>query len=158
MVFVRVLLAQFFVLSLQLFWNGLRVADDGNLDYENLVFNQTGMVSLICSTQEELVKRDTPPGAMRQGPRFGVSRRPGANRFCRDLEVAPLSLGVCPCGPLVCKSDRLHAKLECAGETDLPHLVSENFSKSGKLLETGCTLPPLCPPVRTADGGKVLRA
>ena len=40
-------------------------------------------------------------------------------------------------GPLVCESDRLHAKLECAGETDLPHLVSENFSKSGKLLETG---------------------
>ena len=132
------------------------------------------------------MKRDTPPGAMREGgvhccgfaleranfadragaspgdcplqgcPRFGVSRRPGANRYCRDLEVAPLGLGVCPCGPLVCESARLHAKLECAGETDLPHVVSDNFSKPGKLLEAG--RPPLCPPVRTAGRGKVLRA
>ena len=49
--------------------------------------------------------------------------------------------------PLVCEPDRLHTKLECAGETDLPHLVSETFSKSGKLLETGRPLPrcvPLC--------------
>ena len=83
-------------------------------------------------TQEELVKRDTLPGAMRGGwcsffvvlllnepillmvlvllleialcrvaPRFGVSRRPGANRCCRDFEVAPLSFGVCPCGPFI---------------------------------------------------------
>ena len=107
-------------------------------------------------TQEELVKRDTPPGAMCGGgvhcrvsaleranfdrsgaspgdcplqgcPGYGVSRRPGANRFRRDLEVAPLSFGACPCGPLVREADRLHAMLECAGETDLPHLVSENF-------------------------------
>ena len=118
-------------------------------------------------TQEELVKRDTPPGAMRQGgvhccgfaleranfadradassgdcpfqgcPGSGVSRRAGANRFCRELEVAPLSLGVCPGGPLVRESVRLHAKLECGGETDLPHVVSENFSKPGNLLEAG---------------------
>ena len=92
------------------------------------------------------MKRDTPPGAMREGgvhccssaldganfadcagaslgdcplqgcTRFGVSRRPGANRYCRDIEVAPLGLGVCPCGPLVCEPDRLHTKLECAGD------------------------------------------
>ena len=29
-------------------------------------------------------------------PGFGVSRRPGANPRCRDLEVAPLSLGFRP--------------------------------------------------------------
>ena len=40
--FVSVLLALFFVLSLLLFWNGLRLADAGNLDYENLVFDGTG--------------------------------------------------------------------------------------------------------------------
>ena len=116
-------------------------------------------------TQEELVKRDTSPGCVHscgfalerahfadhdgsslgvcflQGyPGFGVSRRPGANRCCRDLEVAPLSFGFCPCGPLVHQSDRFHAKLEfgaeadrihavseCAGETYLPHTVSESF-------------------------------
>ena len=139
-------------------------------------------------TQEELVKRDTPPGAMRGGgvhccgfaleranladragaspgdcplqgcPGFGVSRRPGANLRCCDLEVAPLSFGFCPGGPLVRESARLHAKLECAGETDLPHVVSDNFSKPGKLLEAGRPPPPLCPPVRTAGGGEVLRA
>ena len=53
MVFVRVLLAQFFVLCLLFLWNPLRLADAGNLEYENLVFNQTSrqrrMVSLICS-------------------------------------------------------------------------------------------------------------
>ena len=93
----------------------------------------------------------------RVAPGYGVSRRPGANLRCCDLEVAPLGLGVCPCGPLVCESDRLHTKLECAGETDLPHLVSENFSKSGKLLET--RRPLRCaPPVRTAGRGKVFRA
>ena len=42
MVFVLVLLAQFFVLCLLLFWSGLRLADAGNLDYENLVFDGTG--------------------------------------------------------------------------------------------------------------------
>ena len=103
-------------------------------------------------TQEELVKRDTPPGAMRGGgvhccgfaleranfadragaspgdcplqgcPGSGVSRRPGANLRCCDLEVAPISFGFCPGGPLVRESARLHAKLECAGE-DLQHVV-----------------------------------
>ena len=62
-----------------------------------------------------------------------------------------------PGGPLVRESARLHAKLECGGETDLPHVVSENFSKPGNLLEAGGPLP-LCPPVRTAGGGEVLRA
>ena len=123
-------------------------------------------------TQEELVKRDTPPGAKRGGcvhscglaleranfvdhdgaspgvcllqgcPGFGVPRRPGANLLCCDLEVAPLSFGFCPGGPLVRESARMYAKLECAGETDLPHVVSGNFSKPGKLLEAGC--PPRC--------------
>ena len=77
-------------------------------------------------------------------PESGVSRRPQANRFCRDLEVAPLSLGVFSGGPLVRESARLHAKLECAGETDLPYVVSENFSKPGNLLEAG---RPLCVPL-----------
>ena len=122
-------------------------------------------------TQEELVKRNTPPRAMRQGgvhccgfaleranfadradaspgdcplqgcPGSGVSHRPGANRFCRDVDVAPLSLGVCPGGPLVRESARLHAKLECGGETDLPHVVSDIFSKPGNVLEAGRPLP-----------------
>ena len=86
-------------------------------------------------TQEELVKRDTPPGA----------------RFRRDLGVAPLSFWLRPCGRQVCESDRLHAKsefgaeadrihamLECAGETDLPLVVLESVTgatKPGKLLE-----------------------
>ena len=157
-----------FVLSLQLFWNGLRLADSGNLDYENLVFDGKGSAVngefdlQRVVTQEELVKRDTPPGAMREGgvhccssaleranfadragaspgdcplqgcPRFGISRRPGANRCCRDLEVAPLSFGVCPCGPLVRESDRLHAKLECAEESDLPYVVSDYEVAGGK--------------------------
>ena len=73
---------------------------------------------------------------------YGVSRRPGANRFRRDFWVPPLSFGVRPGGRLVRESDRLHAKLEfgaeadrframleCAGETDLPSTVSESFSK-----------------------------
>ena len=136
-------------------------------------------------TQEELVKRDTPPGAMCGGsvhcrgsaleranfdragasagdcplqgcPGSRVSRQPGANRFRRDFGMAPFSLGVCPGGSLVRESARLHAKLECAGETDLPHVVSENFSKPGKLQEAG--RPRVCPPVRTAGGGEVLRA
>ena len=64
MVFVRVLLARFFVLSLLLSWSGLRLVDAGNLDYE--MGYQWWMASLSCGcevTQEELVKRDTPPGA-----------------------------------------------------------------------------------------------
>ena len=77
-------------------------------------------------------------------PGSGGSRQPGASRFCRDLEVAPLSLGVCPGGPSVRESARLHAKLECAGETDLSHVVSENFSKPGNLLEAG---RPRCVPL-----------
>ena len=93
-------------------------------------------------TQEELVKRDTPPGAMCGGgvhcrgsaleranfdragaspgdcplqgcPGSGVSRQPGANRFRRDFGMAPLSLGVCPGGPLVRESARLHAVGVC---------------------------------------------
>ena len=52
----------------------------------------------------------------------------------------------------------LHAKLECGGETDLPHVVSENFSKPVNLLEAGRPPSLLCPPVRTAGRGKVLRA
>ena len=90
-----------------------------------------------------------------QGSR--VSRRPGANRCCRDLEVAPVSFGVCPCGPLVRESDRLHAKLECAGETDLPHASVGEFFKAREFAG-GRAPPPLCPPVRTAGGSEVLRA
>ena len=118
--------------------------------------------------------RDTPPGAKRGGcvhscglaleranfvahdgaslgvcplqgcPGFGVSLLPGANLRCCDLEVAPLSFGFCPGGPVVRGSARLYAKLECAGETDLPHAVSDNFSKPGKLLEAG--RPPAVSP------------
>ena len=103
------------------------------------------------------MKRDTPPGAMRGGgvhycgialeranfvdragaspgncplqdcPGYGVSRRPGASRFRRDFWVAPLSFGVRPGGRMVGESDRFHAMLECAGETDLPSTVSEFF-------------------------------
>ena len=63
-----------------------------------------------------------------------------------DLEVAPLTFGFCTGGPLVRESARMHAKLECAGETDLPHVVSESFSKPGKLLEAGRSsrCVPLC--------------
>ena len=85
-------------------------------------------------------------------PWFGVSRRrQGANRFLRDLGVAPLSFGLRPCGQQVREFDRLHAKLEfgaeagrihtmleSAGETDLPITVLESvtgISKPGKLLE-----------------------
>ena len=126
-------------------------------------------------TQEELVKRETPPGAMRGGgvhccgfalerANFpdragaspgdcplqgclgsGFSRRPGANLRCCDLEAAPTSFGFCPGGPLVRESARLHAKLECAEETNLPHVVSDNFSKPGKLLEAG--RPSRCVPL-----------
>ena len=87
----------------------------------------------------------------RVAPWFGVSRRrPGANRFLRDLGVAPLSFGLRPCGQQVRESDRLraklefgaeadriHAMLECAEETDLPITVLESVtgSKPGKLLE-----------------------
>ena len=92
-----------------------------------------GEYELQCEvSQEELVKRDTPPGAMRGGgvhccsfaleranfadragaspcvrplqgcPGSGVSRRrPGANRFRRDLGVAPLSFGLRPTGARV---------------------------------------------------------
>ena len=127
------------------------------------------------------MKRDTPPGAQRGGCvhscgsaleranfvdrasaspgdcplqgclGYGVSRRPGANRFRRDFGMAPLSFGLWPCGRQVRESDRLHAKLEfgaeadrihamleCAGETDLPLTVLESvtgISKPGKLLE-----------------------
>ena len=126
-------------------------------------------------TQEELVKRDTPPGAMcgggvhccgsaleranfvdRAGASpgdcplqgcfgYGVSRRPGANSFRRDFGMAPLRFGVRPGGRREREADRLHAMLECAGETDLPHVVSENFSMPGKLLEAGRTrCVPLC--------------
>ena len=90
---------------------------------------------------QHVVKRDTPPGAIRGGGvhccssaleranfadrtgaspgdcplqgclGYGVSRRPGADRFRRDLGVAPHSFGLRPCGRLVRESDRLHAKL-----------------------------------------------
>ena len=89
---------------------------------------------------------------LRGCPRFGVSRRrPGANRFRRDLGVAPPSFGFRPCGRRVRESDRLHAKsefgaeadrihamLDCAGETDRPPTVLESITgatKPGKLLE-----------------------
>ena len=66
------LLAQFLVLCLLLFWNGLRLADAGNLDCENLVLDGLPAVNgefdlQRAVTQEELVKRDTPPGAKRGG-------------------------------------------------------------------------------------------
>ena len=124
------------------------------------------------------MKRDTPPGAMREG---GVHCCSSALERANFADCAGASPGDCPLqgcrvvasqelidiaailrlllsawgsarGPLVCESDRLHAKVECAGETDLPHLVSENFSKSGKLLETGRPSPAVSP---CADSGWV---
>ena len=152
-------------------WNsGLR---ESRLRRDGLPAMNGEIVLHSVVTQEELVKRDTPPGgrggvhccgfaleranfADRAGaspedcplqgcPGSGGSRRPGANlRFC-DLEAAPLSFGFCPGGPLVRESARLHAKLECAGETDLPHVVSDNFSKPGKLLDA--RRPSRCVPL-----------
>ena len=162
--FAVVGLAQFFVLCLLLSWNGLWLADAGNLDYENPVFDETGyqkrMVSMICSVRsgaqhggfvhsggfaleraQSAVQDGASPGVrpLQGCPGFGVSRRrPGANRFRRDLGVAPLIFGLRPCGRQVRESDRLHAKLECAGETDLPIKVLEcvtGISKQGTLLE-----------------------
>ena len=52
------------------------------------------------------------------------------------------------------ESARLHAKLECAGETDLPHVVSDNFSKPGKLLEAGRPPPPAVSPCADSGWGR----
>ena len=163
-----------FVLCLLLFWNALRLEDAARLQPDELPVGNGEFDLQHVVTQEELVKRDThlgatcgggvhcrgsaldrgnfdyagvsPGGCPLQGcPGSRVSRQPGANRFRHDFRMAPLSLGVCPGGPLVRESDRLHAKLECAGETDLPHVVSENFSNPEKLL--GAERPrcvPLC--------------
>ena len=76
---------------------------------------------------------------------LGFLAGPGADLRCCDLEAAPISFGVGPGGPLVRESARLRAKLKCAGETDLPHVVSENFSKPGRLLEAGRS--PRCVPL-----------
>ena len=115
-------------------------------------------------TQEQLVKRDTPPGACEGGVHCCSSALERANfADCAGASPGDCPLQGCPrfgvagqelidvaailrlllsvlgsaCGPLVRESDRLHAKLECAGETDLPHVVSENCSKLGKLLGAG---------------------
>ena len=106
-------------------------------------------------TQEELVKRDTPPGAMCGGgvhcrgsaleranfvdragaspgdcplqgcPGSRVSRWPGANRFRRDFGMAPLRFGERLGGRRVRESDRLHAKFELGAETDRLHAMLE---------------------------------
>ena len=61
-------------------------------------------------------------------PKVWGSRRPGANRFRRDFGWLLSVLGSARVG---------HAKPKCAGQTVLPHVVSDKFSKSGKLLEAG---------------------
>ena len=124
------------------------MAGAGNLENENLVFDGTGYqvngeIDLQrVVTQEELVKRDTPPGAMREGgvhccssalERANVADRAGASPGDCPLQGCPRFLGF------------------------LPHVVSDNFSKLGKLLEAGRP-PPLCPPVRTAGVQPAQRA
>ena len=70
---------------------------------------------------------------------------------CPLATAALFSCSVSSCRWLqpVREPDRSHAKLECAGDTDLPHVVSENFSKPGCCWRQGAS-PAVSP---CADSG-----